>query len=254
MKIIFALFFIFSISQVKAFTLVTASGVKFATDEITVNVAADSCSTLGISTNTLLDWVEEVSNTFWNSVSTSAIVLKRGSILSTSISSATSLSGAISLTEIGTILVGCSTNTTLFGASDTSIGGVGGISSSSAGVRGAVLLNGNGSFSSLEQSQQKATLAHEFGHAIGLGHSEDEAALMYFSSGGGKLQEHLTLDDKDGVTYLYPHDSLPGSCGSIAFISRNNKKGPSIMSLLFFILMLIAFNFGKIKNRLTSFS
>jgi hypothetical protein len=251
-KIFISFLFLYSTLSM-AFTLVSSPAVKFSTNEITVNVATDSCATLGITTNTLLDWVEEVAETYWSSVSTSALVLKRGSILSTSINSATTFSAAVALANPGTILIGCSTNATLFTASDTSIGGIGGISSSSNGeIRGGLLLNGNGNFSSLSESQQKATLAHELGHAIGIGHSSDPVALMYYST-GAKLQERLTNDDKDAVTYLYPHDGPPGSCGTIAYVGNSNdKNGPQIMSLLLLMMAMLAYNYRKVKFKIFS--
>lgn len=235
----------------QAFTLLNSTVLKFNSSKITINVSSDSCTNAGLTTNSLLDMVEEVADEFWNSVSTSNIEIKRGGIVSTSIGSVTSLSGAVALTESETILVGCNTNTTLFPSSSDSTGGIGGISVSSGVTRGAVLINANGNFSSLSDSQKKAIVAHELGHAVGLGHSSDEIALMYYSI-SGKVQEKLSLDDRDGISYLYPVEDISGSCGSITYIDSNGE-GPFIRMLLFMLLALISFSYWR-KKRTTSFS
>jgi hypothetical protein len=61
--------------------------------------------------------------------------------------------------------------------------------------------------------------AHEFGHVVGLGHSNDIAALMYPSYQGA--QQYLAADDVNGLSSLYPVSSgdpgdgggsVPGYC------------------------------------------
>ena len=249
MKFLLVLFF-FGMN-VQAFTLVHSTTLQFNSPEITVNVSSDSCTSAGLTTNSLLDMVEEVADEYWNSVSTSAIQLKRGGIVSTSIGALTSLNSAITLTEDETILIGCNTNTTMFPSSSDSIGGVGGLSVSNGVTRGAVYINANGNFSSLSDSQQRAIIAHELGHAIGLGHSSDEVALMYYSV-SGKVQEKLSLDDKDGVSYLYPNEDLTGSCGSISYVG-DDGQGPFITMLIVMILALVSFSQWR-KRKSNSFS
>ena len=89
-------------------------------------------------------------------------------------------------------------------------------------------------------------IAHEIGHAFGLGHSEYKESLMYYSI-SGKYQKWLGEDDVDGVSYLYPNESeldvlgisLLGNCGAIA--STDSEKGIQlidwIVSLLFGFLI-----------------
>lgn len=63
-------------------------------------------------------------------------------------------------------------------------------------------------------------MAHEIGHVLGLGHSADPAALMYFSA-GYKQNLSLSDDDADGIAYLYGRDEALGgdppfgSCGRV---------------------------------------
>ncbi len=54
-------------------------------------------------------------------------------------------------------------------------------------------------------------LAHEMGHVLGLGHSSDADALMYYSTGTTR-KLILAQDDIDGISYLYPRQE-PGSGG-----------------------------------------
>ncbi|MCC6137944.1 MAG: matrixin family metalloprotease [Bdellovibrionaceae bacterium] len=87
---------------------------------------------------------------------------------------------------------------------------------------GLLILNtssGAASIATYDPTLVKIVLAHEIGHILGLGHSEDTSALMYFdASAKGTL--NLAQDDIDGITYLYPRnelsgDSMFGGCGMI---------------------------------------
>ncbi|WP_127716105.1 matrixin family metalloprotease [Halobacteriovorax sp. HLS] len=232
-----------------AFTLVSSPPTKFPVMEVVVNVSSDSCSGAGITNEGLLDLVETAANDFWNSVTTSALVLKRGTLVSTTLNGVTSIGAAASQTTANTIIVGCSTNTTLFPTpgSDNTLG-VGGIGSYSSGVKGAFLVNANGNFVNQGQTERLAVIAHELGHALGLGHSSDPIALMYYSV-SSKTQERLTMDDKDGLTYLYPNeDAIAASCGSVSY-SGDNGGGPSslLLTLLGFLLLMRFARFDK-KN------
>jgi matrixin/putative Ig domain-containing protein len=55
------------------------------------------------------------------------------------------------------------------------------------------------------------TACHELGHAIGLDHSADSAAIMWASVRGHGRDATLAADDKTGVLAIYP--SSPGSGG-----------------------------------------
>ncbi len=55
-----------------------------------------------------------------------------------------------------------------------------------------------------------ATAAHEIGHGIGLGHSEDTQATMYYAIFiGSTHQRHFNSDDIAGLEQLYPQSSTP---------------------------------------------
>jgi len=74
-----------------------------------------------------------------------------------------------------------------------------------------------GNIENYRETRLGIVVAHEMGHALGLGHSVAESALMYYSIG---RKEHVALssDDIAGVTYLYPRnepeDGVLG-CGTL---------------------------------------
>lgn len=89
-------------------------------------------------------------------------------------------------------------------------------------------------------------LTHEIGHCVGLGHSADNEALMYYSTNTGR-KTVLAQDDLDGVTYLYPKADMNGffkGCGAIAYTKDYSPKYSSeilILNLLSELAFFAAF-------------
>lgn len=228
------------------FTLNFSPNVYFLNPSVTVNVSSGSCGSSGITTDDIKNWITAVADDYWNTVSTSALELKLGNVISTDLSNVTTTSfgnGSDFLKiENNTILVGCNDMNTNFSVSSSVLAGAS-IASVGNKIVGMALINTNADFS--DESQNVAVLAHEIGHALGLGHSSDPVALMYYSV-GNKTQERLTMDDRDGITYLYPHEKkVPASCGSIALIDNHddNDSNGSGSGLLSFLVGLLGIAF-----------
>jgi len=226
--------------ELHAFTLTTSTGVKLPDPNVKVVIAGNNCDAAGFnSANALAEMVKESVDEYWNRISTCALELEVTGADSGVNTSSDTLIEALEKTPLGTILVGCSDNAALFASSSTL--GVGSINTVS-GDRGVLLLNNRDTtFANLEAQEKLAVIAHELGHAFGLGHSSQAAALMYFSV-GGKVQKKLSIDDYDACTYLYPKDA-PGGCGTVAFVDDGNSSGASggLLTLFFGLgLMLIS--------------
>lgn len=92
----------------------------------------------------------------------------------------------------------------------------------------------------------EAAIAHEIGHMIGFGHSEDPNALMYFSEGPSRVAVSLGQDDIDAMTYLYPRNELGGDgLMGCALVSAANKPFPPEGGALLAIPLLVWFFLRK---------
>jgi predicted Zn-dependent protease len=100
----------------------------------------------------------------------------------------------------------------------------------------------NASFNNPSHSSElkRAVVAHELGHALGLGHSKDTTSLMYFASGEINAF-NLHQDDIDGFTYLYSRDEFSDGLLGCGLVNSSNKIPPGLpmATLLFFLLPLL---------------
>lgn len=221
--------------KLSAFTLQNSAFTHFPVDEVVINISDNSCSNINETPASIKSKVEIAINKYWNTVTTSRLKLKIGTIKSgLGIGATTTVDQAMELAEENSIIISCSPNTTLFNSDY--INAFANIRASNSN-KGAVLLNNvNTPILAQKGDDEKiAVLAHEIGHALGIGHSEITHALMYYTA-DQKNQASLSKDDIDALTYLYPNRP-PLACGSVVDISRNNKN----QLLNFFAQMLLGF-------------
>jgi hypothetical protein len=214
---------LFTLSS-SAFTLlVNAPGWQ--TKSLTIYVNNANCSV------DLVPLVQDAAE-LWNSVSTASLKL------SVEASSSYTLSGFTSLSYPNIAGVVCDTS---FGGTDTTLG-LGTYAYGSGNSYGYVRMNasgGSGDISGVERKAQVITLAHELGHALNIGHTNDSSAIMYYSI-GTKTDISLSWDDMQAYTYLYPRDEFGGdgmmACGQI---TNGGPKPPLSMLLLFLPLAFV---------------
>lgn len=242
MKIFTLLIILFSLESF-SFSLNYSNGAHFPDNKIKLDVTGDSCSVAGFnSSSELLDFAMKAADEYWNAIPTCAIEIEKGSVRSSVNIGSGTLSSLINQAQEMTILIGCSTNGTTF---TSGILGVANLDANSS-KRGGVLINNvDTSFANLNDSEKKAVIAHEIGHALGIGHSSHAAALMYFSV-GGKVQEKMSIDDYDACTYLYPKKG-PVSCMSVK-LSNNEGSDGSNGNFSFLLGLFLILGFFGIKK------
>lgn len=239
MKVISLLFLLVSASA-QAFTLNNNFGGAFKSNKVSVRVASDTvCSSAGVTSDELAALVKPAVDNFWNKVPTSALRLKAGGFadpIGTNINTdrlcaPTDTECIDTATDpvippVTDILIACNSNDENFGGPSASNVLAVTVPNNFSGrkITGAVILINDFStiFSTLSRADKISVLAHEIGHAIGLGHAEKNEALMYYKT--VDLRRSLAQDDIDGVSYLYPV-KLDG-CGLFGGTIMEGRKGP----------------------------
>lgn len=70
-----------------------------------------------------------------------------------------------------------------------------------------------------------SVITHELGHWLGLGHSADQFATMYYAHLPETMQATLEADDKNGLCTLYPAEGTPDECQTDADCDFPKEQG-----------------------------
>jgi hypothetical protein len=253
LSVIVATFF----SKAQAFTLNNTVNLAFKSSEVKINVAQGFCTNLGISETELLSIAEDAVDEYWNKAPTSRLKLRKGSLSSVSTNFHTGLicnSGTncvpnSALAVSSDILISCNNNSSNFSSNSVLAVTVPNNTTSTDIVGSLIIINDSSSnqFASKSRDEKISIIAHELGHAIGLGHSPVKDSLMYYTV--VPQRQSLGQDDIDGVTYLYPKQQ-PISCGTI----DTNQSFPPTFPGFFIGIFLTSigyFLYLKLRPRLS---
>ncbi len=247
MKYLISLFAIIFTLNLKAWTLSRSDRLGFSSNKIRVLIGSDDCTNAGITASELRSYTVDAVEEFWGTVSTSSLELNVEEVSNISLSGDT-LSTAVNKIDNNAIIIGCNDNATIF--TSNNILGVGGLGCAGTDCSGAVLMNNKaGTVLSVSDRQTiVAALAHELGHAFGLGHTSVKSALMYYDA-TGVINKALHQDDIDAVSYLYPSEKkLGGLLGSCSTVVRS--RNPDInFAISLFLGLLAAMSLIGIKKR-----
>lgn len=227
----------------RAFTIQVDSNdnpiLPWTTNTIVFDYNFTDCISQGVTSDQMSAAVDTAFAT-WNSTLTSSVTLQRGAAVTTTNAQITSQTAG------GNPLILCDANM----STDITSSGQPTVDTNNIPAVTRILRVDSGSHIALAvtyinaQSGKAANvgqllghsnvlnivLTHEIGHAIGLGHSADNNALMYYDA-TLKTTLGLAQDDVDGVTYLYPRQELGNSkifgCSSLQREGRRKGGGSS---------------------------
>jgi hypothetical protein len=260
-----ALILLFMTSWTHAYTLNNNFGAAFENHQVKVKVAGDTtCLAAKATIYELSDHIDKAIHEFWNRVPTSGLRLTNGGftdsipLLNTGRLCAptddTCLNEANAATDpnrrlippVDEIVIACNDNTDNYGGGNVIAVTIPN-KFSGRKIKGAIILINNSStvFANLSDADRSSVIAHEIGHAIGLGHSEDKSALMYFRT--VNQRKSLGQDDVDGVSYLYP--VKVDACGLLGTIDTN-KANPQMWQMgIGFLMMILLLRLKRLLYR-----
>jgi len=194
-----------------AFTLNNSIGARFKDDSVSVRVGVNPTPCSNVDLDEVAALLNEALDDFWNTVPTSRLQLKSDGSENTGDDNYRTgylclIGGSCAGTpvpETRDIIVTCNNNTTNFPGGSSLLALTLPNVIKGKDIEGAVVLinDTNDSFDSLSRDKKIGVIAHEIGHAIGLGHSDETAALMFYRV--VPVRDNLGRDDIKGVTYLY---------------------------------------------------
>jgi len=260
------LLFVLTLSSYSyAFTLNNNFGGSFKSNKVKVQVAGNSsCSAqTGVTIYELQSLVEHAIADYWENIPTTNLRLKNDGFTDTitnmysgrlcaptdSTCISTAPSGTL-IPPVNNIVISCNNDPVNFNGANVFAVSIPNNFSGKKITGSVILINDSSTvFSTLNREDKIAVLAHEIGHAIGLGHSKDDAALMYYKQ--VDMRRNLGQDDIDGVSYLYP--KLADACGLFgATINDVTKIPPTLaqMGISFFMMLILAKLFKQIRRNL----
>lgn len=186
----------------------------------------------------------------WNAIPTVSLDLKIGS------DSAVTIEQVLAGTIDATPSIHCVTNMAAIGLNPSVIPGVAmgmRFDGNSHIVMAALVLNvqegASANINNLDSQLTIDVITHEIGHVLGLGHSGDTNALMYYDASARKSAT-LAQDDVDGMTYLYARDELgPDQMfGGCSVIGVQSHKLSSRWSMVLLMLPLFALGVRSLRR------
>lgn len=230
---LFLLLFLVLNFRLHAFTLNNSQNLKFSSEKVKIHIA-DNCQNLNFTNEELLNIATESVDDFWNTVASSRIKFEAGSIMNVSSAfyteaicqnSANGCEPNANLKVTNGILIACNVSAGNF-SNNNVLGTTVPNNISGSTINGAlIVLNDNINSELINKSayELKSIIAHEIGHAFGLGHTNINDALMYYATMDKRVA--LGRDDIDGITYLYPADRPKAlSCASIDLGANNHSN------------------------------
>jgi len=245
-----------------AYTLNNNFGAAFKNPNVKVRIVGNTtCENLGLANiYDLQELVAPAANNFWNRIPTSELRVEEDGFTeaipninelvlcsptdNTCIED-TQTAGKDLMPPVDGIVIACNNN---FSAPNILAVTVPNKFSGDKILGAVIFINNtiNSSFKNLSRSDKIGVIAHEIGHAIGLGHTNQKNALMYYRV--TNQRNSLGEDDIRGVSYLYPVKF--DGCGLISKTVDKDEIDPASWQLILGLISVYAFFFLiKLLNR-----
>lgn len=242
-----------------AFFLITNNGAAFNSNKVKIYISSNStCTNAGWTKSDILNMAVDGAKDTWNKVGRADITVKKGGEYNTSdgdfltgelcVADSDTTCAAGTVPKVSNIIIACNNNGTNFPSNSVlAISAPNNISGTK--IRGSVILlndRADSQLGSFSKSEMEKILAHEIGHALGIGHSEDKDAFMYHTEIQNKSK--LAKDDIYALSHLYPYSIDDMNClgflGSINYPSNKNYWNNGLMALsIGFLSIILALSF-----------